>query len=86
LVGGKLDDKEYIFAMLATLIKREGGEIRVTEDELAAVTKDDVVALLYDTRTGEIVLRLKDFKTRLTNPLNISSVMFGGNGDDDYEN
>jgi len=85
LVGGKLDDKEYIFAMLATLIKREGGEIRVTEEELASVTKDDMVALLYDTRTGEVVLRLKDFKTRFTNPLNVAQV-FGGGGDDGYEN
>ena len=79
----KLDDKEYIFAMLATLVKRDGGEIRLTEDEIAAVSKDDVIALMYDTRTGEIVLRLKSAKASVTDLL--ASALKGKDGGK-YEN
>tara|TARA_R100001082_G_C4317154_1_gene139440 strand:+ start:154 stop:408 length:255 start_codon:yes stop_codon:yes gene_type:complete len=79
----KLDDKEYIFAMLATLVKREGGEIRLSEDEIAAVSKEDIIALMYDTRTGEIVLRLKEHKATITDLL--SSAIAKSKGDK-YEN
>ena len=84
MTKSKLDDKEYIFAMLAALVKREGGEIRLTEEEIASVTKDDVIALMYDTRTGEVVLKIKGFRTKLSD-VELSALIFAAK-DDKYEN
>jgi len=57
---GKLGDNKYVFTLLTALIKRSGGEIRLHEDVLISVTKEDVVTLLYDKKTNEIVLRVSD--------------------------
>ena len=62
---GKLDDKEYLFAMLAALVKREGGELRISEEEISKLQTSDVIALLYDTKTGEVVLRVGDYQKSL---------------------
>ncbi len=72
----KLSDNKYVFTLLTALIKREGGELRLPEGDLISVTKEDVVTLLYDKNTEEIVLRVADSKKLFTmKPPN-----------DDYEN
>ena len=52
-----LNNKEYIFALLTSLIKREGGELRITEQQILNVLNTDVVTLLWDENTREIVLQ-----------------------------
>ena len=82
---GKLDDKEYLFAMLAAIVKRDGGELRISEEEIASLKTTDVIALLYDTKTGEVVLRVGDYQKRLED-MELSTVLFKNNADDTYEN
>ena len=53
-----LKNKEYAFTLLTALVKRAGGEVRLSESELATVTKKDVVALYWDQKTDEIVLKV----------------------------
>jgi len=81
----KLDDKEYLFAMLAAIVKRSGGELRISEEELANLRQSDVIALLYDTKTGEVVLRVGDYQKKLGD-IELSTVLFKNNADDTYEN
>jgi hypothetical protein len=52
-----LDDKEYIFTLLVSLIKRAGGEIRITENEILNVFNTDIVTLLWNESEKEIVLQ-----------------------------
>ena len=52
-----LNDKEYIFALLTSLIKREGGELRITEQQILNVLSTDIVTLLWDEKSREIVLQ-----------------------------
>ena len=52
-----LNNKEYIFALLTSLIKREGGELRITENEILNVFSTDIVTLLWDEENREIVLQ-----------------------------
>ena len=84
-MSGKLDDKDYIFALLTALAKRAGGELRLTQREVASVSRNDVIALLYDTKTDEVVLRVRDYEK--TQDLDLSTLIFSDNGGDDgYEN
>jgi hypothetical protein len=53
-----LNDKEYIFALLTSLIRREGGELRITEQQILNVLSTDVVTLLWDEKSREIVLQI----------------------------
>ena len=71
---GKLNDNKYVFTLLTALVKRAGGEVRLSEVEVMAVTTQDVVSLLYDKETKEIVLRAAD-NVFMVNP-----------ADDGYEN
>ena len=54
----KLDNKEYVFTLLTAIIKRSGGEIRVTKEELLDVFKEDAINLLWDKNSEEIVLQV----------------------------
>ena len=56
----KLSDKKYIFTLLTAFVKKNGGELRLSADDLAAVSSNDIVSLLYDTKSNEIVLRTQD--------------------------
>ncbi len=65
-MAGELDNKQYIFTLLTALVKRDPNqEIRLSEEELIQVTKRDVVALLWDKETSEVVLKV--------NPINALS-------------
>ena len=62
-----LSNKEYIFTLLTALVKKNGGEIRITEDELCMVSKQDVVKLLWDQKKNEVVIQVTDFILPLNN-------------------
>ena len=54
-----LDNKEYIFALLTALVKREGGELRITEEQVLDIFATDVVSLFWDEVTREVVLQIE---------------------------
>ena len=54
--GSILGDKDTLFALLTALVKRSGGEIRISEKDLELVTKEDIVRLYYSKSTKEIVI------------------------------
>ena len=58
-MAGELDNKQYIFTLLTALVKRDPNqEIRLSEEELIQVTRKDIVALMWDKNTSEVVLRV----------------------------
>jgi hypothetical protein len=61
-----LDNKEYIFILLTSLVKREGGELRITEEQILNVYNTDVVTLLWDGTTREIVLQIGESESDYT--------------------
>jgi hypothetical protein len=56
-----LKNKDYIFTLLTALIKKAGGEIRISESEMHAVTKTDVVTMLWDQSSQSVVLQTSGF-------------------------
>ena len=61
-----LNDKEMLFTLLTALVKKFDGEIRISEDEMDAVTKKDMMMMYYDKSAKEIILS----KHSLTMPVN----------------
>jgi len=52
-------DKENIdlAVLVAALVKKAGGEIRLTEEEIFIVTRQDLITMYFDLKTNEIILR-----------------------------
>ena len=61
---GLLDDKQMLFTLLTAFVKKNGGEIRISEDEMDSVTTRDMMIMYYDKTSKEIILSMK-----LLNPL-----------------
>tara|TARA_Y100000310_G_C20145727_1_gene562355 strand:+ start:205 stop:441 length:237 start_codon:yes stop_codon:yes gene_type:complete len=53
-----LDNKETVFTLLAALIKKAGGAVKISEEELVSVAKNDVVVMLFDRNTNDIILKI----------------------------
>ncbi len=57
-VRGALSDQQMLFTILTALVKKEGGEIKITEDEMDSVKKSDMMLMYYDKKKKQIILTL----------------------------
>lgn len=54
-----LSNREMLFTLLTAIVKSSDiGEIRISEDEIDAVTKKDLMMMYYDKDAKEIILSL----------------------------
>ena len=51
-----LSDPKYLFTLLTALVKKEGGRIEITEEDMVKVTREDMVTLSYDREERKIIL------------------------------
>ena len=56
-MAGELNNKDTIFTILTAIVKKNGGEFRITEEELCDVKTTALVTLLWDGKTNEVVLQ-----------------------------
>ena len=56
----KLSDREYLFTLLMAIVRKEGDELRISEETLIRVTKEQSLALMYDRATKEIILKVNN--------------------------
>jgi len=59
---GLLDDKQMLFTLLTALVKKNGGEIKISEDEMDSVTTQDMMMMYYDQDKKEIILSMNLLK------------------------
>ena len=52
-----LKDPDFLFTLLAALMKRDGGKIEITEDDVLAVDMSEAVGLHYDRENSVITLK-----------------------------
>ena len=52
-----LQDPEYLFTILTMLVKKNGGSITITEEEMKNVSKGDLIGMYYEPKTGNLVLK-----------------------------
>ena len=55
-----LQDPEYLFGILTMLVKKNGGKITITEEEMKTVSKGDLIGMYYEPKTGNLILKEVD--------------------------
>ena len=61
-----LNDPEYLFSLLTVLVKKYGGKITVTEEEMKGVTTGDLIGMYFEPKTGNIILKEVEPQDMLT--------------------
>ena len=52
-----LQDPEYLFSILTIIVKKSGGKITLTEEEMKSVSKGDLIGMYYEPKTGSLILK-----------------------------
>ena len=60
-----LQDPDYLFSLLTILVKKNGGKITITEEEMNNVTKGDLIGMYYEPGTKSLILKEVDTKDML---------------------
>jgi len=55
-----LQDPDYLFSILTVLVKKNGGKIVLTEEEMKSVSTGDLIGMYFEPKTGSIVLKEVD--------------------------
>ena len=58
-----LSDPKYLTTLVTALVKKAGGEIRISQAEMESVTLSDLISMYYDVSTEEIILTALDTNT-----------------------
>jgi S-adenosylhomocysteine hydrolase len=60
-----LQDPEYLFSLLTMIVKKSGGKITLTEEDMKNVSKGDLIGMYYEPETGNLILKEVDAKDML---------------------
>tara|TARA_Y100000592_G_scaffold20146_1_gene30913 strand:- start:1879 stop:2121 length:243 start_codon:yes stop_codon:yes gene_type:complete len=60
-----LQDPDYLFSILTMIVKKYGGKIEITKDEIKNTTTGDLIGMYYEPDTGSIILKEVDAKDLL---------------------
>ena len=52
-----LGDPKYLFTLLTAIVKRDGGRLVITEEDMLKVSSKDMVTLAYDRKSRSIILQ-----------------------------
>jgi len=55
-----LQDPDYLFSILTVLVKKNGGKIILTEEEMKSVSTGDLIGMYFEPKTGSIILKEVD--------------------------
>ena len=55
-----LNDPDYLFSILTMLVKKNGGKITITEEEMKNVSTGDLIGMYYEPNTGNLILKEVD--------------------------
>ena len=60
-----MKDPEYLFSILAAIVKKNDGFLRLTQDEIESVSKNDIIGMYFEPKTNSIVFKKVDPKDEL---------------------
>ena len=52
-----MQDPEFLFNVVAMLVKKNGGKITITEQEMKEISKGDLIGMYYEPKTGNLILK-----------------------------
>jgi hypothetical protein len=55
-----LNNREVLLFLLGVVVKRNGGTLRIPEDDVVAATGADMLTLAYDKKTKMVILMTID--------------------------
>ena len=60
-----LQDPDYLFSLLTVLVKKNGGKIKISEEEMNSVSKGDLIGMYYEPDTKCLILKEVDTQDML---------------------
>ena len=60
-----LQDPDYLFSLLTMLVKKNGGKITITEEEMKNLSTGDLIGMYYEPNTGNLILKEVDAQDML---------------------
>jgi S-adenosylhomocysteine hydrolase len=60
-----LQDPDYLFSLLTMLVKKNGGKVTITEEEMKNVSTGDLIGMYYEPNTGNLILKEVDTEDML---------------------
>ena len=76
-----MNDPDYLFAVLTAVVKKYGGTITLSKEELSAAQKGDLIGMYYEPKTDSIVFKEVD-----TEDLLQASTIVRDNQETQFEN
>ena len=52
-----MQDPDFLFSVLAMLVKKNGGKITITDAEMKDVSKGDLIGMYYEPESGDLILK-----------------------------
>lgn len=52
-----MQDPDFLFSVLAMIVKKNNGKITITEQEMKDVSKGDLIGMYYEPETGDLILK-----------------------------
>ncbi len=52
-----MQDPDFLFSVLAMLVKKSGGKITITDTEMKNVSKGDLIGMYYEPKSGDLILK-----------------------------
>jgi len=52
-----LNDPDYLFSILTALVKKNGGQVTLSKEEMDDVSKGDLIGMYYEPKTGNLILK-----------------------------
>lgn len=77
-----LKDADYLFNIIAALVKKNGGELVLTKEEISSVTRGDLIGMYYEPKTGNTIFKNVDKK----DTLQTSEILRRNQDTEQYEN
>ncbi len=55
-----MQDPDFLFSVLTMMVKKNGGQIIITEEEMKNVSKGDLIGMYFEPKTGNLILKEVD--------------------------
>jgi hypothetical protein len=81
-MSNKLSDPDFLFNILAVIVKQSGGKIVLTKEEYSDISKGDYLGMYFEPKTEKLILK----EVEPEDMLQASALVRSNNEDEAYEN
>ena len=52
-----MQDPDFLFSVLAMIVKKSGGKIIISDAEMKDISKGDLIGMYYEPKSGDLILK-----------------------------